>query len=96
MRATVGLAVARAVAFAAALGAGVGCGHDSKPVVQPDEHPPLPPAVQRVIARRVLSDRGVDLDAGRPQPTPARGEESAEPAEPDGADTGSGAGSGSD
>jgi hypothetical protein len=46
MRATVGLAVAVAVAVATAIAAapGIGCGHDSKPVVQPDEHPPLPPA----------------------------------------------------
>lgn len=235
MRATVGLAVAVAAAIAAALGAGVGCGHDSKPVVQPDEHPPLPPAsgtpigylvdaselklrddqlvklkaidadlaaklevldgelrgaspsaaaptqtagrgrgrgfrgggrmggrsaaragggtgsgsgsagggrgrrraapgasadasgriteeraadvraaldkalavldpVQRVIARRVLADRGVDLDAGRPRATPAQAEEATEPDEPDepdvpdvpGGDAGSAAGSGSE
>jgi hypothetical protein len=51
-------------------------------------------AVQRVMARRVLADHGVDLDAGRPtsKPTPAEPEEPAEPDEPD---TGSDAGSGS-
>ena len=34
MRAVLGLAIAFAL----------GCGHDAKPVVQPDDHPPLPPA----------------------------------------------------
>jgi hypothetical protein len=51
-------------------------------------------AVQRVVARRVLADHGVDLDAGRPtsKPTPAEPEQPAEPDEPD---TGSDAGSSS-
>jgi hypothetical protein len=44
MRRAVGLAVVVAVAAAAGPGLGFGCSHDSKPVVQPDEHPPLPPA----------------------------------------------------
>jgi hypothetical protein len=26
-----------------ALAVGLGCGHDAKPIVQPDDHPPLPP-----------------------------------------------------
>lgn len=45
--------------------------------------------VQRVIAKRVLADHGVDLDAGRSQATPTEAEEPGEP------DSGSGAGSGS-
>lgn len=46
--------------------------------------------VQRVIAKRVLADRGVDLDAGRPKAAPTEAEEPGEPGEPD---SGSGAGS---
>ena len=30
--------------LAIAIAAALGCGHDAKPVVQPDDHPPLPPA----------------------------------------------------
>jgi hypothetical protein len=47
--------------------------------------------VQRVIAKRVLADHGVDVDAGRPQATPAEPDES-EPgeSEPRGSGTGSG------
>ena len=45
--------------------------------------------VQRVIAKRVLADHGVDLEAGRSQATPTEAEEPGEP------DSGSGAGSGS-
>ena len=42
---SLGLAVAIVVAGAPALGAlGPGCSHDAKPAVEPDEHPPLPPA----------------------------------------------------
>jgi hypothetical protein len=45
MRRALGFAVAIVAAGAAALGApGLGCSHDAKPAVQPDEHPPLPPA----------------------------------------------------
>jgi hypothetical protein len=46
--------------------------------------------VQRVIAKRVLADRGVDLDAGRRGPVPNQAEEPGEPGE---LDSGSGAGS---
>ncbi|HEX7842803.1 MAG TPA: hypothetical protein VF469_35260, partial [Kofleriaceae bacterium] len=46
--------------------------------------------VQRVIAKRVLADHGVDLDAGRSKATPAEAEEPGEPGE---SDAGSGAGS---
>lgn len=35
-------AVLVALGFGLALGVGAGCGHDAKPVVQPDDHPPLP------------------------------------------------------
>ncbi len=35
-------AVVVALGFGFALGFGAGCGHDAKPVVQPDDHPPLP------------------------------------------------------
>ncbi|HEY0481074.1 MAG TPA: hypothetical protein VGD37_26345 [Kofleriaceae bacterium] len=47
---------------------------------------------QRIIARRVLADHGVDLDAGRPQAAPAGRAEPAEPddSEPDEPDAGSG------
>ena len=44
--------------------------------------------VQQPIAKRVLSDHGVDVDAGRPEPGHS------EPDEPDEPDTGSGSGSG--
>src|SRR5215470_10896825 len=41
----IGLAVVVVAASAAALSAsGAGCSHDAKPAVEPDEHPPLPPA----------------------------------------------------
>jgi hypothetical protein len=35
--------VALGVALSVALGVALGCSHDARPVVQPDEHPPLPP-----------------------------------------------------
>src|SRR5262245_20379105 len=45
VRRAVGLAVAIVAGGAAAVIApGLGCSHDAKPVVEPDEHPPLPPA----------------------------------------------------
>jgi len=48
--------------------------------------------VQRVIAKRVLTDHGVDLDAGRPAAASKAGSgepDDAEPDEPDGAGSGS-------
>jgi hypothetical protein len=53
-------------------------------------------APQQQIARRVLTDHGVDLDAGRPQGKSEAGEqsgESGEPGEPDDPEPGSGSGS---
>jgi hypothetical protein len=44
LRRVAGLAVAVAAAASLGVGVGVGCSHDTKPVVAPDEHPPLPPA----------------------------------------------------
>jgi hypothetical protein len=49
--------------------------------------------VQRVQAKRVLADHGVDLDAGRPKAKPTEPEQSTEPDEPDAPDA-PGAGSG--
>ena len=50
--------------------AGLGCSHEAKPVIQPDEHPPLPPASGTVVGQ--LVDHAHDLKLSDAQVTRLR------------------------